>query len=140
MRAIRGVRASAPLRRGPASMALTLCVGVALLLAAPASANTPITGYSSQPSNSQAGGHPDVEIYFTVANRVLQHTQSACNCEDVKDATVHLPAGFIGNPHATPQCYDRRVLRRRMPDRLPGGNRQRRPRRTAFPSTRPSTI
>ena len=37
-------------------------------------------------------------------NRVLQHSQSACNCEDVKDATVHLPTGFIGNPHATPQC------------------------------------
>ncbi len=52
----------------------------------------------------QAGGHPDVEIYFEVENRVLQHSQSACNCEDVKDAIVHFPPGFIGNPHATPQC------------------------------------
>ena len=25
-------------------------------------------------------------------------------CEDAKDTTVHLPAGFIGNPHLLPQC------------------------------------
>ena len=56
------------------------------------------------PSTTQAGGHPDLEVQFTVSNRFVQHSQSACDCEDAKDATVHLPAGFIGNPHATPQC------------------------------------
>ena len=45
-----------------------------------------------------------MEIHFAVENRVLQHSQSPCNCEDAKDAIVHLPPGFIGNPHATPQC------------------------------------
>ena len=69
-----------------------------------AGANTPITAYSALPSTAQAGGHPDVEIHFAVENRVLQHSQSPCNCEDAKDAIVHLPPGFIGNPHATPQC------------------------------------
>jgi len=69
-----------------------------------AEANTPITKYSALPSTEQAGGHPDVEIQFSVKNRVLQQSQTACDCEDAKNATVHLPAGFIGDPHATPQC------------------------------------
>jgi hypothetical protein len=80
---------------------------LALLCAWPASsaqANTPIVHYSAIPSTVQAGGHPDVEINFRVANRIVQNSQSLCNCEDAKDATVHLPTGFIGNPHAAPEC------------------------------------
>lgn len=69
-----------------------------------AKADTPITNFSAVPSNSQAGGHPDVEIQFEVKNRVAQLSETACDCEDAKNANVHLPAGFIGNPHATPQC------------------------------------
>jgi hypothetical protein len=82
-----------------------LLVAAALLaLSAPAQAETPITYFTTRPGNIQAGGHPDVEIRFGVENRLAQVSQSACNCEDAKDATVHLPAGFIGDPHATPQC------------------------------------
>jgi hypothetical protein len=69
-----------------------------------AAANAPIKSYSAIPSSTQAGGHPDLEVAFSVENRVLQKSQSPCNCEDAKDANIHLPAGFIGNPHATPQC------------------------------------
>ena len=65
---------------------------------------TPILSFSVEPSNVQAGGHPDIEILFRLENRLLQRSTSACACEDAKDATVHLPTGFIGNPHATPQC------------------------------------
>jgi hypothetical protein len=75
-----------------------------LLLSAPALANTPIESYSVLPSTTQAGGHPDVEISFGVKNRILQASQNPCDCEDAKDTTIHFPAGFIGNPHATPQC------------------------------------
>ena len=67
-------------------------------------ADTPISAYSAVPSTTQAGGHPDVEIHFEVANRKVQVSHSACNCEDAKNADVELPPGFIGNPHATPQC------------------------------------
>ena len=67
-------------------------------------ANAPITSYSTLPGNTQAGGHPDLEVEFKVANRLIQRSQSPCNCEDAKDAIVHLPTGFIGNPHAVPQC------------------------------------
>lgn len=69
-----------------------------------ASANAPITEFTTVPSTNQAGGHPDLEIWFEVENRLTQRSQSACNCEDAKNATVHLPAGFIGDPHAAPQC------------------------------------
>jgi len=72
--------------------------------AARAMAETPITQFTAVPSTTQAGGHPDVEIQFDVKDRKLQKSQSACNCEDAKNADVHLPTGFIGNPHATPQC------------------------------------
>jgi hypothetical protein len=74
------------------------------LTAAPALASTPIIAYEAVPSTTQAGGHPDLGLLFSVENRLLQQSKSACNCEDAKDATVHLPTGFIGNPHATPQC------------------------------------
>ena len=69
-----------------------------------AAASAPIKSYSAIPSSTQAGGHPDIEVAFAVENRVLQKSESPCNCEDAKDADIHLPAGFIGNPHATPQC------------------------------------
>jgi hypothetical protein len=86
------------------SLLAVFLVATAMALPASAGANAPITTYSGLPSTGQAGGHPDVEIHFAVENRVLQHSQSTCNCEDAKDAIVHLPPGFIGNPHATPQC------------------------------------
>ena len=85
-----------------ASMA---AVGVAMLyLAAPVSASAPITSYSTLPSITQAGGHPDVEIYFSVKNRIIQASQNPCDCQDAKDSTIQFPPGFVGNPHATPQC------------------------------------
>lgn len=86
------------------AVCLVLAAGIFALSSTTVQADTPITAYDAVPSTTQAGGHPDLEVYFEVENRVLQHSQSACNCEDVKDATVHLPTGFIGNPHATPQC------------------------------------
>ncbi len=64
---------------------------------------TPIQSYSAVPSTTQAGGHPDVLIHFKVENRFQQQSQSACNCEDIKDASVHLPTGLIGNPQRHPQ-------------------------------------
>jgi hypothetical protein len=82
-----------------------VCVAVAIgLLPAAAQANTPITSFTALPSTTQAGGHPDLEVQFTVNNRYEQHSKSACDCEDAKDAIVHLPTGFIGNPAVLPYC------------------------------------
>ncbi len=87
-------------------LAVTGCmlVGASLFLITAARADTPIKYYSTSPSTTQAGGHPDVEIDFGLKNRILQGSTNPCDCEDAKNSTVHLPAGFIGNPHATPQC------------------------------------
>ena len=91
--------------RVSAPMLLAGVVLAVVMIAAPlANAAVPIVTYSAVPGSTQAGGHPDLEVHFIVKNRIEQQSQSACNCEDAKDATVHLPAGFIGNPHATPQC------------------------------------
>ncbi len=100
-------RSGMALAAAATSVLAIACLAMALL-AGPAIAGTeegtPILSFSVEPSNTQAGGHPDIEILFRVKNRLLQRSTSACACEDAKDATVHLPTGFIGNPHATPQC------------------------------------
>ena len=62
--------------------AAVVCVALGMgLLPAAAGANAPITSYSAVPGNDQAGGHPDVEVNFSVENRLVQGSQSACNCE-----------------------------------------------------------
>ncbi len=86
-------------------VAATLALlAIGLLPPAAAQADTPITSFSAVPGSTQAGGHPDVETHFSLEGRLAQQSQSACNCEDAKNATVHFPPGFIGNPHAAPQC------------------------------------
>ena len=111
--------------RGAAALLLTAVFTACLSVAGPAAqANTPIESYATVPSTTQAGGHPDVEISFSLANRAVQHSQSPCNCEDAKDATVHFPPGFIGNPHATPQCTLAALHHRFLPRRLPGRDRR----------------
>ena len=95
------IQATALLRAGVATVAAMAFMAA---IATGAEAKTPIVSYSAIPSTAQAGGHPDVQIQFIVRNRFEQQTQSACNCEDAKDATVHLPQGFIGNPSSTPLC------------------------------------
>jgi hypothetical protein len=79
-------------------------LALGLFVCASASADTPITSFEAIPTNTQAGGHPDLGITFSLANRDIQNSVNPCACEDAKDVTVHLPAGFIGNPHATPRC------------------------------------
>ena len=65
----------------------------------------PILEYSVSPSDSQAGGHPDIKIHFKVSTKVEAILEGyKGNGTSVKEAVVNFPAGFIGNPHATPQC------------------------------------
>ena len=72
------------------------------LLPASAQAEVPIYSFNATPSNTQAGGHPDIAFPFRIGNR--QYSSSSCACSDAKDVVVHLPTGLIGNPHSTPQC------------------------------------
>jgi hypothetical protein len=76
-----------------------------VLAPAAAQAGSPITEFRVSPSTTQAGGHPDLDIYFQVENRMTQHIPPpTCDCQDPRDITVHLPAGLIGDPHSTVQC------------------------------------
>jgi hypothetical protein len=64
-----------------------------------------IIEYSAGPSDSQAGGHPDIKIHFKVGTKVDPVLENyPGNGNSIKEALVETPAGFIGNVHATPQC------------------------------------
>jgi hypothetical protein len=56
------------------------------------------------PTNSQAGGHPDVSIDYIF--RVDETGEGKCDSECLygRTSAVHWPEGFIGNPHVAPKC------------------------------------
>ena len=61
--------------------------------------------YEVVPSTTQAGGHPDLKIFFEFGNRSDQAIPApSCDCQDPRDFELHLPTGVIGDPHATPPC------------------------------------
>jgi hypothetical protein len=64
--------------------------------------STEIESFESLPASAQAGGHANFVTRFTLSSN--QGEPTACACNDARDVTAHLPAGLIGNPHATPQC------------------------------------
>jgi len=70
-------------------------LAVVLLLALPASAHASfgVPSFTVTPSGTAAGSHPDVSIALGFSGT-----------EHVRDLTVSLPPGLIGNPNATPRC------------------------------------
>lgn len=96
--------ASIPTRTLTAAAAL---IAAAILLFAGAdraAAKSTIFAYSSEPSTTQAGGHPDIISVFTLGNRFTQGAMPACGCNDPKDIILHEPAGVIANPHVISTC------------------------------------
>ncbi len=86
-----------------AASVVAVGVGTFLLVVAPASASTPIYNFSTLPSTTAAGAHPDVDFSFEVGNR--QSDLSPCGCaRDSRNVIVHLPTGLIGSTSATPKC------------------------------------
>jgi hypothetical protein len=69
-----------------------------------AAAKSTIFSYSSGPSTTQAGGHPDIASVFVLGNRFTQGAMPACGCNDPKDIILHTPAGVIANPHVVSIC------------------------------------
>jgi hypothetical protein len=79
-----------------------LLVVLALLAAPGARADGGSLGigeFSSSFSETQAGGHPDVTTSFTLTKDAVGNPIG-----QMKDVTVELPDGLVGNPGATPQC------------------------------------
>jgi len=91
------------MRRARRVLSAVGCVVVVMGLLVPvAQASVTIKSFNAIPSTTQAGGHPDFSVEFALTSHDSEPTP--CSCDDAKDVTVHLPAGLIGNPHATPQC------------------------------------
>ncbi len=93
----RGARRS-PLALGLTALALLLCCA----FAGSASATQEISEFSTEVSNTQAGGHPDVR--YSIAWTTRTGTNEPCHCEDARILDMHFPTGFIGNPHSVPTC------------------------------------
>jgi hypothetical protein len=69
---------------------------VAALAAAPAQATQPIESFDITPSETNAGGHPDIRTSFSLAN--------PGGSEAARDVTVRTPEGIFGNPNAVTNC------------------------------------
>ena len=78
---------------------LALVLGLAALLALPASASADVTltDFRVEPSSKVAGGHPDVTI-------TQQFSYGSSTSDSVKDAFVRLQPGLLGNPQSAAFC------------------------------------
>ena len=86
--------------QGPVRALAFVAALAALLIAAPAAnAAFGISSFSAQPANKAAGANSDLSVSFGV-------TDSAAG---LRDLTVHLPPGLIGNPLATPTCSEAKL-------------------------------
>jgi hypothetical protein len=70
----------------------TLAGALAMLVAAPAAAQAINVSGTAAPSNTSAGAHSDVNIHLAFSGG------------QVRDLTVGLPPGMVGDPNATPKC------------------------------------
>ena len=105
---------------GGRSAVRRLCVLIAvtaafLVVAGPAVASVPIYRFSTQPSTTVAGAHPDFDFSYEVGNR--QQAPSPCGCNhDTRTFTIHLPTGVIfGSTSAIPKCTMAQLASRQCP-------------------------
>jgi hypothetical protein len=79
--------------RTPRRLIGTFIAVVGLIALIPASAQAlTLSGLSAAPTNTQAGAHSDVHIHVGFGGG------------QVKDLTIGLPPGLVGDPNATPLC------------------------------------
>jgi hypothetical protein len=71
-----------------------------------------VSKFNVYPSTTQAGGHPDVVVEIATDSHGEKETADPCQCNDLKDADLEMPAGLIGNPHAAATCSDAQFLRK----------------------------
>lgn len=98
-------------RTGHMALLGSLLAALALVLAftmgpgaESASAKSTIYEYSSTPTTTQAGGHPDIVSEWTVGTRFTEEPVPPCACNDPRDVIVHMPPGVIANPHVASIC------------------------------------
>ena len=89
---------------------LALLAGLATIALAAAGTSQAVAAgdiyeFKSEPSTSEAGGHPDVLTSLEIATRhTTEGEHPPCECHDPKDIEVHTPAGVIANPHVLSEC------------------------------------
>jgi hypothetical protein len=81
-------------RRGTAAVFAVLTAAVCLLAVPAAHAALGFQGLSGKPANLAAGAHSNVDVHIGFTDP----------SDQVKDLTVHLPPGLVGNPRAAPLC------------------------------------
>src|SRR5215213_9028691 len=74
---------------------LLVALLAALIMASPADAAISVPTFSATPSTTVAGAHPNLTVTTDF---------SYTGDDDVRDVTVSLPAGLLGNPSAAPHC------------------------------------
>jgi hypothetical protein len=79
--------------------ALLLAAAISLLLPALAQAQFDVRAFSVTPSGLQAGSHPDVTISAAFTPYELGSPP-----EHVRDLTISLPPGLVGDPTSVPRC------------------------------------
>ena len=98
-----------------AGLAMLVCLGIGATSAVAEPIGARVKTFVTEPSSSQAGGHPDAFIEFEIGSRIDPISPggpgtSAPGTNQVKDAIVELPAGFIGNVHAVTECSQVRFV------------------------------
>ena len=64
----------------------------------------PINSFTETPSTTQAGEHPNIAVRYGWSNSYLLEFPTECFCQDAENIKAGLPAGVIGDPHATLYC------------------------------------
>ncbi len=100
----RGVIRESTLRPGLLVLACLTAIAALLALGARPAHAIEIRAFSAQPTLTQAGGHPDLVITYAGESHDNPQLENPCQCNDPRNIDISLPTGFIGNPHATPQC------------------------------------
>ena len=102
----------APVARGiAAGLAVLLMALVGLSVwTSEAESHVGLTSFEIIPSDTQAGGHPNVRLEMTWDASTIKNGEFGappnhpCACDDPRRIIQQFPTGFIGNPHATPRC------------------------------------
>ncbi len=95
-------------RRTAALSVLVTALGALTAFVPVASAEVPVQAFGILPSTTQAGGHPDLQIAFSLKTGWVQQAEEGlntpCDCETPQFITIHSAPGLIGSPANLPQC------------------------------------
>lgn len=86
-----------------AKITATLTALLAMLLLASSASAYSLQSFEASTSTAAAGGHPDLVTDLVFPNKPLGGPFFEVE-GNVRDATVELPAGMVGDPTAVPQC------------------------------------